>query len=290
MNIRDVLRDLRIEFREHGESPHVTESCVGIKCPFCGKGTSNYGLGIFLRNLKVSCWRCGGHNLVSTLAEASGEPRGAVAALLGGVAPDRTEAPPPGKYSAPAGVGPLGAVHRRYLENRGLDPDEMVRMWGLGGIGWGGRLQWRLFLPIVHEGVPLSWTTRAVGDVPHTERYRGASREQSAVPRGDLLYGEDYCRTGIVVTEGPFSVYRIGPGAACTCGVGFSQHQVIRIARFPVRAICFDGESKAQQRARKLAAELSVFPGATHVVTMSGPQPDTSPPDEINELRRRFLD
>lgn len=289
MNIRDVLRTLRIDFREHGESSHVTEGWIGLKCPYCGRAGQNYGLGIALRTLRVNCWKCGGHNLVATLAEASGEPKAVVSALVGGTVPDRREEAPRGKYTPPPGVGPLLGAHKRYLERRGLDPAEMVRLWNLGGIGPGGNLQWRLFIPIHREGEPVNWTTRAIGKTDHTGRYRSAKREQAAVPRGELLYGEDYCRHAVVVVEGPFGVYRIGPGAVCTCGVGFSRQQIARIAKFPVRVICFDNESVAQRRARSLADDLSLFPGTTCVVRFSGPQPDTSPEDEIVELRQRYL-
>jgi hypothetical protein len=289
MNIRDVLRTLRVDFREYGESSHVTEGWIGLKCPYCGRTGSNYGLGIALRTLRVTCWKCGSHNLVATLAEASGEPRGAVAALVGDSVPERRQDAPEGRYTPPEGVGPLLGAHKAYLRQRGLDPDEMVRLWNLGGIGPFAPLKWRLFIPIHREGEPVNWTTRAIGKTDHTGRYRSAKREQASVPRGELLFGEDYCRHAVVVAEGPFSVFRIGPGAVCTCGVGFSRQQVARIAKFSVRVICFDSDPAAQRRAGDLADDLSVFPGTTCVVRFSGPQPDTSPAEEIEELRERYL-
>lgn len=327
MNLRDLLRELRIPFREAGESPLVSSGWVGVACPYCDAGRNNPGLGINTRTLKCSCWKCGTHWTPRALSDASGVPLGIVAARLrADVDAEPIRDAPAGVYTPPAGVGPLMAPHRRYLERRGLDPDEMAAVWGIGGTGpaheiprstknvvtadkklCGGDktdtatiapvpsapqrvLPWRIFIPFTRAGVPVSWTTRAIGDVPHADRYRGAKREESAVDRGSLLFGEDYVLHGVVIFEGPFDVMWFGPGGVCTGGVSYSPGQISRLARYPVRAVCFDNEPAAQRRARKLAAELELFPGATYVVRTSGPDPASSPAADRDELRKMFVD
>ena len=90
----------------------------------------------------------------------------------------------------------------------------------------------------------------------------------------------------MAVTEGVFGACRIGPGAAATLGVAYTPAQLARIASVPVRLIVFDSDAAGQARARRLADDLAPYPGTTSVVTLSGPDPDTSPDDEIAELRR----
>jgi hypothetical protein len=202
-------------------------------------------------------------------------------------APQRGERPV-GRYTPPPGVGPLLAAHRRYLGRRGFDPDELAEKYSVGGIGPGGKLQWRLFLPINRQGKPQSWTTRSVGE-SHL-RYISASPKEEETPIHSLLGGEDECRSSCIVTEGVFDMMRIGPGAVCTFGTSYTTAQVLKIAKFPVRVVCFDSDRMAQKKAAKLANELAAFDGVTYNAVLSGKDPCDSPEDEIRELRRRFLE
>lgn len=292
MNVRDLLRDLRVPFREHGESPHVTEGWVGIVCPMpgCGQG-AKFGRGIHTRTLKTTCWKCGPARLGDVLAAASGRPLREILAKIGGTLPEapRADEPPPGKYLPPRGVGPLLAEHRDYLASRGFDPDELASVWGVRGIGpVGGRFQWRLFIPAVSGGVPVSWTTRAIG--AKATRYIAAGPADEAVPLKSVLSGSDLCRHAVVITEGFFDAARIGPGAVWTGGLGVTPRQLLAASRFPVRVVCFDNDPSARRRADAVAASLDAFPGETYVATLSGADPAESPAEEIRELRARFLD
>jgi len=225
--------------------------------------------------------------LASALALISGQPYAKIRALLGDLAPQPTEPQIRGRLEIPAHCADLAGCHRRYLEGRGFDPDEIVAKWGVKGIGPdGGLYKFRIFIPIHGpRGKMVSWTTRAIGDVPRGHRYRGASRAQSAVPRGELLYGEEHVRHAVVVTEGPFDAWRIGYGAVATAGVGYSRAQILRLSKYSVRCVCFDSDVAAQKRARDLARQLACFGGDTMVIELSGKDPATAPPDEIRELR-----
>ena len=44
-----------------------------------------------------------------------------------------------------------------------------------------------------------------------------------------------------------------------TLGVGYSRAQLLRISKYPLRAVCFDSEPAAQERARQLCEELGDF-------------------------------
>jgi hypothetical protein len=105
------------------------------------------------------------------------------------------------------------------------------------------------------------------------------------MPHRNLLYGEDYCRHTILVHEGPLDVWAVGPGATATCGTEFSPAQIRRIARYPRRGICFDSEPAAQTRARRLAAQLSLFPGETDLIKLDANDPGSAGAKELAELR-----
>lgn len=292
MNVRELLSSLGVTFRERDESPHVTAGWVGLECPFCGRGTGKFGLGINLRTHTVSCWKCGTHRLGDTLAEATNRPLSEIIPLL--PESDVLEGQDdgrvvPGRYTPPPGVGELDDAHRNYLRRRGFNPDEVSKLWGVRGIGMdGGYYKWRLFIPVTFNGKDVSWTTRAVGRIE--PRYLSAPPEAESRPLKQCLFGEDKCGHTIVVMEGLFGVMRVGPGGAATFGLTVTPTQVARIARFPRRVIAFDNEPEAQRRASALADSLSIMPGETIICRLSGDDPDTAPLEEIDELRRTFLE
>lgn len=292
MDITELLSELNIEYREHGASPNVGHGWVGVNCPMCGSG--KHIMGINLRSVAATCFYCGRHKLADVLSAACGRPVREILPLIRqldawGDSWTPGTVKPTGRYTPPPGVGELLSAHKRVLKQWGFDPAECARHWGIGGIGPMGDYKWRLFIPIVRGGKPVSWTTRAVGE-QIALRYRSANPEHESVPAKHCLWGEDYVLHSAVIVEGFKGAMAIGPGAVATLGVSYTEHQMIRMSWFARRTIVFDNEPNAQRRAAVLADALSVFPGETYVACLSGAQPDSSPADEIAELRRRFLE
>jgi hypothetical protein len=287
----EVLDALRIPYALGGTHHHVTPGNVGIDCPQCSPGSGKFKLGFHEARKRFRCWSCGPLPLAETLAEASGEPLHVVFRLLDGL--DRRFSSVPvelkrGKLVLPEGIGPMKAIHRKYLKGRGFDPDELEAAWNVQGIGLSKRLSWRLFVPIHRKGKVVSWTTRATSDKAEL-RWINAGTEEESFPAKEWLYGLDLAGHSIVVVEGPSDTWRIGPGAAGTGGLGFSQAQVRLIARFPNRSIIFDNEPRAQARARQLADAVGVFPGTTRIVQIDAPDPGSASPKEVALIRRSFL-
>lgn len=291
IDLRALLTDLGISYKEHGESPLISAGWLGLVCPHCGIGGTKHGFGIHIRTLRTSCWKCSGRGLVAALCEITGLAHGDIKRRLGDLGStgdDSRVVRPTGRYKEPVGVGPLLPVHRAYLEKRRFDPDEIAEVWGVRGIGLAPKLQFRLFLPVTVHNKQASWTTRAVGNVEL--RYISADPADERVPLKHTLYGQDLARQSVIVVEGPTDAWRIGPGAVATYGLSHTPAQVAAIGRYSVRVICFDGEPTAQRRARKLADDLACVPGETYVVTLSGKDPCDSPAAELAELRARFLE
>lgn len=286
----DILQRYGIPYKEAGSHHHVTQGWVGLDCPKCSKGSGRYRLGFNLAKAYLSCWTCGYAPLAWTLCEITGESYPEIKRLLKGI--DREERrewkAKLGGLKLPDGLGALQPAHEKYLRKRGFNPDEIARVWGIQGIGFARRLPWRIWIPIHQEGQVVTWTTRSLAD--DGRRYINARPNEEAVPIKQTLYGEDHCRHAAIVVEGPTDAWRIGPGAVATFGVVASKAQVQKIARFPIRTVCFDKEPAAQRTARRLCRDLAGFPGETHNVILDADDPGSAGQDEVNNLRRRFLE
>lgn len=286
----DILRDANVECRLPGTDKHVRSGWVGLHCPNCGG--SKFHLGIEIATGRCNCWRCGRQDVVAVLVKLTGISYREAAALWRGVAktaPQRTEHD--GRLQLPKGIGDLQPVHLAYLKRRGFDPEEIVRLWGVQGIGMHPVLGWRLFIPIHDKlGRVVSWTTRSVRQKA-TQRYISASLAEETIPHKTLLYGASLARHAVVVVEGPISAWSIGPGAVATFGLSYTPQQVADIAEYPVRVIAFDRGNNEQRRAERLCNELAVLPGLTEQVELeSGSDPNECDPEEIAELRAKYLD
>jgi len=297
MDIRDLLRSLGVPFKEHTETSLASPGWIACPCPYCGRG-DKFGLGINVKSLAVSCWKCGQHKLGQVLSDCTNTPLREILPLL----PKRGESLDftpvervTGKYLPPPEVVPLdhpsAVAHRNYLRKRRIDPEWLAEHYKAGAIaGDGGHYRWRIFLPVLDiRGKPVSWTTRAIGKGVEP-RYLSSPPERELVPLKHTVYGVQHIRSRVVICEGPFSSLAVGPGAIATYGLSYTKAQLGWLAKIPSRTVLFDSEPAAQRRAHQLANALACFSGETNIVELSGPDPAESPLEEIAELRARFLD
>jgi len=290
MDLQQFLSTHSVPCKQEGEHHHARSGWIQVDCPFCSKGSGRYRLGINLSHGYCNCWICGSRRLVEVMVALTGITYPVAYALAKEIGwSKKPQERIVGKLKIPKAVGPLWEPHRKYLLERGFDPDEIERLWKVKGIGISSDLAWRLWIPIINRGEIVSWTTRTIGhDHP---RYINASPGEESERQTTLLYGIDYVRHSVVVCEGPTDVWAIGPGAVCTMGLGYSQEQMLKIARIPRRAMCFDRESMALKRARRLASELMSFEGETSVIELDhGGDPASTDRKEIKEIREKFLE
>ncbi len=282
MKFKEILDEYGIACRTEGRDCRA--GWLQIKCPYCSR--PEY-MGYNIAGAYTNCWKCGWMPLVDTLALLINQPRGFCRSLLGLLEKEKNvERKRPGKLILPPGRMPMedSPAHCNYLARRGYSWPDMERLWDIEAIRMCNGLNWRIFIPIYHQGEIVSWTSRSIG-TPRA-RYISANVGQEAVPHKSILYGADYCRHAIIVCEGPLDVWCIGPGAVATCGTGYSQAQIRAMSRYSVRAICFDNEREAQQRARNLLADLSVFPGETMNIRLDAKDPGEASAEEIDEVRK----
>lgn len=246
-------------------------------------------MGCHLEKGYVVCWACGPQNRVETLSILTGLPPAKCYSLLGGLDFEQARhLPVRGKLIIPEGLnGGLMRQHREYLRSRNIDPKVAETLWradGFRGTASGG-MAWRIFIPIYLEGRCLSWTTRATSDGVKN-RYMSAPTQSECVAAKSLLYGEDYVGNSMLILEGPLDVWRVGPGAVATLGVGVSRAQVSRIAKCPRRVVCMDNTPDGRRKARELCAALEGFPGETLDVQLDAKDPGEASERELEKLRR----
>lgn len=291
MKVEDILRELGVPYLQHGAHHHSTPGRLQIDCPFCSPRSKRWRMGIKKDKNSAACWTCGWHSFTDVLKQITGWDGRRVQEYLKPVIFVQGKKTPQvnrGTLVVPKAVTNLLPVHRDYLTSRGYDPDQLATLWGIKGIGLAARLAWRIFIPIFVNGEMVSWTTRAV--VEDTKRYINARADEEILPAKNVVGGEDYCRSSIIIHEGPFDAFRTGPGATWLGGLEWTRAQILAISKYPVRVICFDNEKVAQRRARLLLSILESFPGETHNVILEGKDPGSAPEEEIKALRRRFLE
>lgn len=278
----EFFQGLGVEYALHGEQHHTRDGWIQLKnCPGCQ--SDNYHLGFNLAGRYFVCWRCGGMKTVFVL-HSLGAERKQIAEFFAGMEIPELISRPAGKLVEPKYREALRKAHRQYLKERKYDPDELVRIWELEGIGVSPELAWRIYIPLVEKGRRVSWTTRALGN--RGQRYVSAAQSQESVPHKHCIYGGDLARHSLVIVEGPTDAWRIGPGAGALFGTAFTTAQVRKISRFPYRYILFDNEALAQRQARNLAEQLAAFPGETTVLECDAEDPGQLSAKSVRQLRR----
>lgn len=284
--MEELLDGLRVTYLREGHH-HCRPGWLQLDCPLCGQDSLRFHLGYNISSRYFHCWKCGPHRAdkilrllgasSSQVYQFSRDPKSPYQTKQKAV--ERSE------LKEPSGRGPLQPAHRRYLRERGFDPEELVRLWHIEGIGIAARLAWRIYIPITANNVRVSWTTRSIGE-SNPQRYISASAEQEAQNHKTLVYGQEMCRQSIVIVEGPTDAWAVGPGAGALFGLAFLAAQVRKLVQYPYRYVCFDNTQDAQARAKQLCLDLSLFPGVTENVLLDAKDPGSASKKELRLLRK----
>lgn len=287
MKFEDLMDKLSIEYRTEGHE-HCRPGWIQIDCPFCTKGMSHWRMGYNIAFGHMNCWLCGKYSLFQVVQEYTELSGREVSALIRGLSVQRVQDKEKvvGKYTVPFDLCSLQNEHKKYLIERKFKPSELCKLWNIEGIesaNW--KYQNRIFIPIHRNGKSVSWTARSIEKEARL-RYVSARKEEETYFHKSLLYGEDYARGGIIIHEGPTDVWRTGPGAVCTFGTDYTVAQLEKMAKYPIRVVCFDSLPDAQRKAKQLVAALNVFEGKTYNVLLDAKDPGEASPKETRQLRR----
>jgi hypothetical protein len=282
MHLTDFLDAHNIPWTSEGS--HGRFGWTQVHCPRCG--SQNWHCGIKDDLSRANCYICGSHSVPGLLKTISGSSWKSVYDLLGKrdfVVRETQEHS--GRYTPPTNLIPIEESYdaRNYVQERGFDPDYLEAVWGCQATNGFSNYPFRLFIPVIRNKRPVSWTARATrGQEP---RYQTARADEKSFDEKKWLLGLDMVRKSAVVCEGPTDAMRVGPGAVATFGLAVTPEQVLLISRIPERVICFDNSERAQKTADKLCETLSVFPGKTVRCCLDSPDPGSASRGEIRQLR-----
>lgn len=266
---KGLLDSLHVECWTSGKN--VAKDCVNIRCPCPGcQDHSNHG-GFNTITGGYRCWKCNGTYPAQAIAWAAHitvhEANKLIAQFTLGpnVVPVRPEPVFAKTLEMPG--GPLTDLHRNYLLKRGLDPEFLVRHYGIQGTGL--FVRWnktdyslRIIIPIKDPaGRVVSFQARDITNHPDKIRYLACPPELSLANAKCLVYGADLAwhRDSVVVVEGVFDAWKLGPGAVATFGTGMRPEQLVMLAHWKRVTFFFDPESEAQKHADEYAHVVAMY-------------------------------
>jgi hypothetical protein len=266
MDIIRLYQDYSINYLTEGHK-HCREGWVNTPCPFCS-GNEGYHLGFEIENNRYTCWRCGWHPMLPTIAKLLNiEERQArkIVKEYGAFIPTLKIEKAPQKlieHRLPSNTQPLGRVHKTYLERRKFDPDKIERIWNILATGPvsvldGINYRHRIVIPFIWNGQQVSFDSRDITG-KHMSKYMACPKNREIIPHKHILYGkQEYWKDEIILVEGPTDVWRMGVYSAAVSGIKYTPEQIRCIASsFKRVAVCFDGEQAASLQANKIVAEL----------------------------------
>lgn len=295
MDFLKIADDLGITYTEG-------RSWIQVTCPFCGD--SGEHLGFNIEKEYFNCFRCGWHPVVETISELAGVPKWQAADI---VERNRTghhsyrlqnirSGPLPKSVLLPFGTSALGPYHRVYLRKRGFDESDIRQLeekYNVRGTGPVGDFKLRIIVPIYHYQKMVTYQGRDITDKSKM-RYRACSKEQEVRSIKSCLYAADFAdKDYVVVTEGVFDAWKLGPRAVATFGTEVSWPQIKQLAdRWKNRFIAFDQDDAGVAASKKLCSSLSVLHGKTYRVTYDASDPGSMKKEQIEkfwkEIKRKI--
>ena len=264
---KQLFTDLNVPCWDSGKN--VAPGNINIQCPFCDDHSNHGGFSISKGNYQ--CWRCKGGHPVKAVSLAAHIPMDTARQLIQkyskGVNPflqaEQTHKSNVKSITLPG--EPLKECHRRYLsEVRKFDPEELEFYHGLLGttdVGyWQGiDFRYRVIIPIYDVWGNLCTFQGRDYTQQQELRYKCCPVDKAVVHHKHLLYGAELARNKdrIVVVEGVFDQWRMGPGSVATFGTSLTREQVNLISMWKEVIFLFDPEPEAQEHAREYARDIS---------------------------------
>jgi hypothetical protein len=298
MDIIKLFEDYHIQYWTEGKN--VSPGWVQIRCLFC-RDTSNH-MGYNLKDEYFSCWRCGSHpikKVLSSLLHVNEEELGNVFRTYSG-RPHISKNDEPiarigsRKFKLPGNTSEMLQQHRKYLINRGFDPDKLIKEWGLLGTGPVAILdnvdyKHRIVAPIKWQNEVVSFQARDITG-KHQLRYITCPKPREIKHHKHILYGnqKEWKDIGIIV-EGITDVWRLGPLATATFGTEYTTAQMLVIrSSFKKVFVIFDEEPQAQKQAKKLISDLRILGVKSEVITITG-DPGGMKQDDADHLINKLM-
>ena len=289
LDIEKLLDDFGISNTASGK--HSRPGWIQIECPLC-TGNPGWHGGFNIAREYYNCWRCGWHPNEKILASLLSQTQPQIKKLLNSYRTGWTEDLPEEEHPTvtevpfPLGTGALQEHHKKYLEGRGLDPEDTEKLWGLQGTGPLGDYKFRIIAPVHHQNRIVSYQGRDITNRSGLP-YKACPKMHEIIHHKHLIYGMDKAAPDrLLIVEGIFDVWNIGSGAGATFGIDFTREQVALLTRYQGTIfIMFDAEEeKAQEQAEDLSWQLY----DSDTVLLDYGDPGELSRDEVISLRKEL--
>jgi hypothetical protein len=287
-DIEKLLDDLGISNTSSGK--HARPGWVQVECPLC-TGNPGWHGGFNTTRGYYNCWRCGWHTVEDVLMAMTSQRFPQIKKLLRAYTTDWIEEDEPDDPHAsvhmvefPLGTGPLQEHHKKYLEERNLEPKKIEEEWGVLGTGALGDYKFRIIAPVHHQDRIVSYQSRDITGRSALP-YKACPKSNEVIHHKHLIYGIDKVTTNrLLVVEGIFDVWNIGPGAVATFGIDYTREQITILERFRGHIfIMYDAkEEKAHEQAEQLHWRLE----ESEVMELSHGDPGEMPRNTVLSLRK----
>ena len=302
MDVIQFYHDFGIPYKTEGHK-HCKVGWVNIACPHC-TGNPGWHMGFHLTHHYFRCRRCGWKPIVNTLALLANVDYDEAyilakqyGSLYGYTKPIKEIKPNVSPFLLPPNLTELKTIHRNYLIGRNFNPDELIEIWDIKGIGPLSRVddndyKFRIFIPYYWGGTIISFDTRDVTGKKDV-KYLACHKDREIIPHKEILYGrqEYWGSTGILV-EGPTDAWRFGPQSCAASGIEYTDYQKMVLGRtFKRLFIVFDaGESAATYQARELKAELqSLYHTEVKQIDIQSGDPGSMSQSEADYLVKQLI-
>lgn len=264
-----------------------------IICPFC---TGTKRKGGFHPYKGYNCWKCGFSGTQEVVRALTGIEWYQIEKdyrYEDHYMPKEQEKPSPTPNTElilPYGAGELLTKHRNYLLSRNYDPDYIISKYKIKATNHLGEYAFRIVIPIYYQHRLVSYTCRDwTGN--QDLRYMSCKIEDEVIHHKHILYNMDNCfgEHGVVV-EGSTDVWRLGDGSMATMGTGFTQQQVVLLAKtFKSITLIYDAEEEAKVRANTLGNTLAGVGLGVDMILLKEGDPGNLPQDEAYSIMREVL-
>ena len=286
-DICKFLDDRSIQYFYSGNN--TSSGWISTNCIFC-IDQSNH-LGINLKSKSFSCFKCAEKgNAVKLIQTVDGvnvkEAFKVMEDYTNGFFVPR-EKHYQSKVQFPIGTSKdFSGKAIQFLEDRGYDPQTVIKEYGLYNTGPMGDYKHRIIIPVFHKKRIVSFVGRDITGQAATP-YKNSSDQYSIKEVKNCLYNLDsVIRDRVVIVEGILDAWRIGDGAVATFGVKYTHEQLRLLKGIKQAFILYDGEPEAIRQAYKLAYDLSPIVPQIEVLELSEGDPDNMSDADVRALRK----
>lgn len=255
----NFLRDYNIQLWTEGNNCQA--GWVNIKCPAC-TDKSNHGAFSLSKN-KYNCWKCGFHYIDKIIGLLTGLSFYKVKEIIKKYQTEEIYIPKKSEESNIKNIDLIGGEltnhHKKYLKNRGFNPNKLVEKYGILGTGPEAGKGWkfRIIIPIFHLGKLIAYQGRDITG-KSDQRYKSLSPKKSVMNYKHTLYGLEFCKNNYIgVTEGIMDIWKLGDDFVCSFGTAITEYQIKLLSGFEKIFFLFDPEPEAQEKAEKAANKLA---------------------------------